>query len=61
MKIYSSTVIVIAQDFAALSCIITIYSYSAHATYSNFRVFKKGRKKRIEEKIIYINHFRLLP
>lgn len=38
MKIYGTTVIDIVQDFAALSCIITVYSYSAHATYSNSNV-----------------------
>lgn len=54
MKIYSTTVIDIVQDFAALSCIITVYSYSAHATYSNVRVLKKRKEKKNRgEKHVY--------
>lgn len=49
-KIYGTTIIDIVQDFAALSCIITVYSYSAHVTYSNIRVFKTEGKEEMRKK-----------
>lgn len=60
-KIYGTTIIDIVQDFAALSCIITVYSYSARVTYSNIKVFKKEGKEEERKKSCVLTIFLLLP